>query len=244
MRKGLCIFTVLIMCIGLLTGPAIARPPTTTNLQQQIDVLKAENAEQNQEIQNLRQCIVNNTLSDGRFVDNCDQTVTDRNTGLMWEKKVAGPSGSCLDNDKLHSVGATCNWFDATGAWINKLNNTCNNDPSGDCSVGGDVDCITAGVGGACGFAGYRDWRVPEVNRDGGAEELETIVDCRFGSPCIDPIFGSTAASFYWSAVTVAVNPVNSRIVPFDGSGGVNPDGNKGDDALLVRAVRADCPLC
>ena len=116
---------------------------------------------------------------------------------------MAGPSGSCLDNDKLHSVGATCNWFDARGTWITKLNNTCNNDPSVDCTVGSDTDCINAGVGGACGFAGYRDWRVPEVGQDGGTAELKTIVDlteglCGGGSgACINPIFGPTAASNY-----------------------------------------------
>jgi len=146
----------------------------------------------------------------GRFMDNGDGTVTDNQTGLMWEKKVVGPFGSCLDDDKLHSVDATCDWFDAKGAWITKLNNTCNNDPSVDCSAGGgDADCINAG--GCCGFACHRDWRLPKVSRDAdaGMPELETIVDCSF-SPCINPIFGPTAASVYWSATTAPFSLLDS----------------------------------
>ncbi len=141
-------FCFWIIAVLLWTGPAIAAPPGIAALQQQIDDLGAENAALKRDLCNS----INNSFSGAdanpRYRDNCDGTVTDGNTGLMWEKKVAGPSGSCLDNDKLHSVGATCNWFDATGAWINKLNNTCNNDPSVDCTVGGDTDCINAGVGG------------------------------------------------------------------------------------------------
>lgn len=44
------------------------------------------------------------------------------------------------------------------------------------------------------GFAGHRDWRVPTL------AELQTVVDCSSGAPCIDPIFGPTASAFYWSA--------------------------------------------
>ena len=55
-------------------------------------------------------------------------------------------------------------------------------------------------------FFGYSDWRVPtgrtQVDFDGG--ELATILLASFPScgtsPCIDPIFGPTASSFYWSS--------------------------------------------
>jgi hypothetical protein len=52
-------------------------------------------------------------------------------------------------------------------------------------------------------FAGFSDWRVP------AREELLTIVDtsvatCGSGTPCIDPIFGPTQASFYWSSTEIS----------------------------------------
>ena len=44
------------------------------------------------------------------------------------------------------------------------------------------------------------------VAQDGGTGELELIVDCVFGPPCIDPIFGPTSAAGYWSSVAGASN--------------------------------------
>lgn len=35
------------------------------------------------------------------YTDNGDGTATDNNTGFMWEIKVTGDSGSCLDVDEL-----------------------------------------------------------------------------------------------------------------------------------------------
>ena len=71
--------------------------------------------------------------------------------------------------------------------------------------------------------------------------ELETILDLSQGicgggfGACINPIFGPTAASGYWSAVTLAVGPSFAWRVLFD-SGGV------GNASKLfnyhVRAVR------
>ena len=49
-------------------------------------------------------------------------------------------------------------------------------------------------------FAGFSDWQVP--TRD----ELGTIVDLSAGPPRIDPIFGSTQASRYWSLTECAFN--------------------------------------
>jgi len=156
------------------------------------------------------------------FMDNCDGTISDATTNLMWEKKVDGSAGSCLDDDKLHSVDATCNWFDATDAWITKLNNTCNNDPSVECSAGeGDVNCFIAGVGGCCGFACHSDWRLPEVGEDGGTAELGTILDLSEGNcgggncACINPIFCPTNPRNHWSATTVSINPNNAWCVNF-----------------------------
>jgi hypothetical protein len=69
------------------------------------------------------------------YQDNGDGTITDLNTGLMWEKKAVAGGGTCLV--ALHDVDANCSWFDATGAWISAVN--------------------------AEGYAGHSDWRVPNV---------------------------------------------------------------------------------
>ena len=71
--------------------------------------------------------------------------------------------------------------------------------------------------------------------------ELETILDfsqgfCGGGSgACINPIFGPTAASLYWSAVAGAGNPANAFAVSFDI--GFVTSGTK-SFTLYVRAVR------
>jgi len=67
-------------------------------------------------------------------------------------------------------------------------------------------------------FAGYSDWRIPEVNKNGGAEELETIRREPCSSydpiPCVDSVFHNactegctvttcscTALDGYWSSI-------------------------------------------
>ncbi|MDA2918035.1 DUF1566 domain-containing protein [Desulfobacterota bacterium AH_259_B03_O07] len=176
-----------------------------------------------------------------------DATVT---TGLIWEKKDSPgggvsvcPGGPTCDNP--HDVDNRYVWT-TTGVapdgpvftdFLDKLNNGCDNDPTVDCSAGGDADCINAGVFGACGFAGHRDWRLPEVAiaSTGGLGEFDGVLDCSIGSSCIDPIFGPAATSGYWSASTFAGNPFSAWDVGFD-NGGVLV-GSK-DGSSHVRAVR------
>ena len=129
-----------------------------------------------------------------RFVDNRDGTITDRRSGKMWEKKT--------DDGGIHDVNNRYTWstgspWDPDSTAFTEFLNTLNTAPC---------------------FAGHCDWRLPKVSRDAdaGMPELETIVDCSFGSPCIDPIFGPTVASFYWSATTNALNPFFSWFVGFD----------------------------
>ncbi len=71
-------------------------------------------------------------MADQRFTDN-GETVTDRMTGLMWEKKRA--DGAVDWRQSLHSVNAACSWPEATGAWLDAVNSET--------------------------FAGSSDWRIP-----------------------------------------------------------------------------------
>jgi hypothetical protein len=142
-------------------------------------------------------------LAAPRFVDNGDGTVTDHQTGLIWQKKVAG-SSCLLVGLSIHCVNDNYTWSaevegpapDGT-AFTNFLN-TLNGGATG---VGNCVS--TNSVTQTGGFDSHCDWRLPTI------EELRTIRDvtapgCGSGSPCIDPIFGPTAASPYWSSTSTA----------------------------------------
>ena len=166
------------------------------------------------------------TTTTPRFVDNGDGTVTDNQTGLQWEQKVTG--SSCL-----HCVNDTYSWTGTgtapDGTAFTSFLNTLNGGATG---VG---DC-TSGNGSTQtgGFDNHCDWRLPTI------AELRTIVDtsasgCGSGSPCIDPIFGPTAASTYWSSTTFAGLPGIAWGVGF-AFGDVDVDGKTFNTS--VRAVR------
>ena len=157
-------------------------------------------------------------VSTARYVDNGDGTVTDTQTGLMWEQKVAGSGFP-------HGVDLTFQWI-STGT-----------DPDGGAftSFLGALNNCTSADGSSVtgGFASHCDWRLPSI------VELQTILLAPFPcgtSPCIDPIFGPTAAAVYWSSSTVAGSPTNAWGVSFVNGDVLNGD-NKGI-SLFVRAVR------
>ena len=150
-----------------------------------------------------------------RFVDNGDGTVTDNQTGLMWEKKtgtfVSGTSmiecefnqATCLADP--HNVNNTYIWsFSGSapdGDVFTSLLNTLNGGATG---VGNCMSSDGTTITG--GFAGHCDWRLPTI------AELATILDpsqgvCGGGDlhdACIDPIFGPTSTNEYYSATTDA----------------------------------------
>lgn len=114
----------------------------------------------------------------GRFLD-FGIAVVDTQSRLMWEKKVPGSADPHGADEQVTS------WCEATGNSV------------GFCA--GNTASWIGRVNGQA-FAGHTDWRVPTL------AELQGIVDpatpgCDSGlSPCIDPVFGPTASSVYWSA--------------------------------------------
>jgi len=177
------------------------------------------------------------------FVDNGDGTISDTQTGLIWEKK--DQSGGVHDVTALFPWAGVCT--DQNGVPCSEIIGCtfCQPDAAAEstCTVatGGAVGCARCPGAAICqpinglttvwqwlnqingaNFAGHNDWRIPTIGRDGGAVQLETIVDtsvagCGSGVPCVAPAFNTSCASGcaasncsctdlgqYWSATSVA----------------------------------------
>ena len=169
---------------------------------------------------------INAALSGMRFVDNGDGTVTDNQTGLVWEKK-DGADG-VADSTDPHDADNFYRWsvgsVGPSGEVFTSFLGTLNDCPSVDGST------VTRG------FAGHCDWRLPTI------AELDTIVDttvpgCGGGNACIPAIFGPTNASFYWSSSMVGGNSSFAWGVNFFVGGPASTLGYK-TSHYSVRAVR------
>ena len=101
-------------------------------------------------------------------------------------------------------------------------------------------------MGGKCGFAGKRDWRVSNV------KEQQSIVNYQNFNPSVSSAFNNncgagatvltgscTAASFYWSSTTNAFFPVFAWDVFFFFG---TVDFAVKDSTSHVRAVRGGSP--
>jgi hypothetical protein len=181
------------------------------------------------------------------YTDNGDGTITDNNTGLIWEKK--DDSGGPHGKDHSYTWGMTDAPYTMNGTMVTEflaqLNNRCAGDSTTDCTAGGDTACV--GIGnGKCGFAGHQDWRIPNVR------ELQSIVHYEFSFPTVSAAFHNaagcpgcmdvtlvscscTSSPYYHSSTTYGPSPDLAWAVGF-GGGHVNP-GIKSDEHA-VRAVR------
>jgi len=151
-----------------------------------------------------------------RYGDNGDQTVTDYDTGLQWEKEggrfVINLGFVCLPGT-VHCVNDTYKWNAA-----NQL-----------------VDASADGTTRPTCFFGHCDWRLPTIL------ELQSILlaphPCGT-NPCIDPIFGPTASGLYASSTTLLVSdPTSVWLVSFNSSGQVIAN-FKEAQGYYIRAVR------
>ena len=133
--------------------------------------------------------------SAGRFVDNEDGTVTDRSTGLVWERKCDCP-------ESLHHYEGRYRWsadgeHETIWDWLAEVN-----------EEGGD------------GFAGRDDWRIPNVKELVSLVDYERedpAVAAELGAceqPCDDPAGAGCACTMpaaYWTSTTFADFPAHAR---------------------------------
>jgi hypothetical protein len=129
------------------------------------------------------------------FTVNGDGTVTDNQTGLMWEMQTSACTGevTCYTNVYKWSGSGIVADGSLFYVFIAALN-------------GGDYYSPSAGLDvsaapGTC-FANHCDWRIPTL------AELQTIYNLACSSaPCIDPAFGPTEPYDYWTSSTLESNP-------------------------------------
>ncbi|MBI4848580.1 MAG: DUF1566 domain-containing protein [Nitrospirae bacterium] len=144
------------------------------------------------------------------FTNNGNGTVTDNNTGLMWQRCSIGQN----NDDTCSGTTQSYNWYRASGTYQSTYNPD-SQDVCGDLVRGG-----------------YSDWRLPSK------KELITIVDYAvpYPGPTINAAyFPNTSASHYWSSTTNAYNPYDAWLVDF-GNGYVS-SGYK-HSPFYVRCVR------
>lgn len=124
------------------------------------------------------------------YTDNNDGTVTDNNTGLMWQKCSVGQNNDAT----CTGSAATYNWYRASGTYDASYN------PSSE------------SVCGALPLAGHSDWRLPSK------KELTSIVEYSIPNPgptIKTAYFPNTAASYCWSSTTDAYKPGSAWNVYF-----------------------------
>ena len=139
------------------------------------------------------------TQPGGQYIDCGDGTLVDTNTGLMWEKK----TNTCTIPDVTdpHCYLNLYTWTEANFVFPYEPSGTLYSDFLERLN---DLMTPNDGTATPC-FAGHCDWRIPEIGELRGIL-LAPAPNCT-PVPCIDPAFGPTQASFYWSSSSIAGGP-------------------------------------
>lgn len=140
------------------------------------------------------------TAPPSRYQQNDDGTVVDRETGLMWRGCLEGVAGKACDDGKPLAV----TWAEAL-IYAPKFN--------------------TQG-----GFAGYTDWRLPNIR------ELGTLAELQCAGPAVNlGVFPNAASADVWSSSPARFHAHYSWHVDFET--GAFAYGER-DKAKAVRLVR------
>ncbi len=167
-----------------------------------------------------------------RFTDNGDGTVSDGQTGLMWEKK-GHRDGEPV---KCTSAGVCPDPHDADNEYTYSDDN-----PTG--PPGTVFTVMLAQLNAGDGFAGHTDWRLPTL------AELQGIVDYEdastpvalapfeigCNSSCDAAACSCTATGLYWTDDLVTINSENAWVVDFSDGSILN---DTRDTDYFARAVR------
>lgn len=108
---------------------------------------------------------ITTTAPTSRYQSNDDGTVVDKETGLMWRGCLQGVTGNACDNGAPLAV----TWAEAL-LYVPKFN-------------------------GQGGFAGYKDWRLPNIR------ELSTLAELQCDDPAINlAVFPNATSAAVWSS--------------------------------------------
>jgi hypothetical protein len=144
------------------------------------------------------------------YKDNCDGTITDKDTNLMWEKKTAS------------NFSDQYTWFESLD-YINQLNAD---------KFAGHDDWRLPEAG--------RDGGKPVLEtlllQPFPCKTIVGLLGSSSTPPCIDPIFGPTVGDFHWSNTTLGANPDGAWLVSFNNGEFLN--NSKDFPFGLARAVR------
>ncbi|SJM92251.1 DUF1566 domain-containing protein [Crenothrix polyspora] len=145
------------------------------------------------------------TTPTARFTSFNNGTVLDKYTGLMWKK--------CSEGQKWNVARHTCNLFAATYTWQQALRRA-------------------QALNSKAGFAGYKDWRVPNI------KELNTLVEEQCAHPAINlRVFPTTSIQGFWSSSPTDYDnyDVAWNVNFNNGSSGGNGDIDEGQVRLVRR---------